>query len=307
MIMKRIALYHIETLLWISRLGTFAGAANRLNTTQPAISARVKELEAQLGIPLFRREGRRMTLTVRGRKLVEDWEPIWSALEGSLLDITGSGFGRGVIRIGAGEIAAASCLPAFLIDLEGHLPGVTIELAIDLTATMLEQVLGGTRDIVFLAGPVVSPGIRTRSIGAVELLWAASPEVGDRMRREPGWLPTIWSLPHHSPVHGVMRAALAKIELKARAINTINNVRMLVDIIKAGGGIALLPATMIQQLLRSGELCEVLDRPLDAIVFQAVIRSDETDPIVLEIFDRTIDLRIAPARLPQVSNVHALS
>lgn len=297
--MKRVALYHIETLLWITRLGTFAGAAERLNTTQPAISARVKELEAQLGIALFRREGRRMTLTVRGRKLVEDWEPIWAALEGSLLDLEGSGFGRGVVRIGAGEIAAASCLPSFLIDLEDHLAGVTIELAIDLTATMLEQVLGGTRDIVFLAGPVASPGIRTRSIGVVELLWVASPQIGDRMREEPGWLPTIWSLPPHSPVHGVMRASLSKIGPRAHAINTSNNVRTLIDIVTSGGGMALLPATMVHQGLGSGELREVLDRPLDVIVFQAVIRSEETDPIVLEIFGRTDDLRIAPAPIPR--------
>ena len=293
--MKRVALYHIETLLWISRLGTFAAAAERLNTTQPAISARVKEIEAQLGISLFRREGRRMTLTVRGRKLVEDWEPIWSALEGSLLDISGSGFGRGVVRIGAGEIAAASCLPVFLIDLEQHLPGVTIELAIDLTATMLEQLLAGARDIVFLAGPVASPGIRTRPIGKVELLWVAAPEIGHRMAHDPGWLPTIWSLPRHSPLHGIMRTALSQIGPKASAINTSNNVRMLIDIITAGGGIALLPVSMIDQPLRSGALREVLSRPPDSVLFQAAIRSDEADPIVLDIFERTIDLRIAPS------------
>jgi len=61
--MNRIALYHLETLLWIARLGTFAAAAERLNTTQPAISARVRELEAQIGYAIFQREGRRMMLT----------------------------------------------------------------------------------------------------------------------------------------------------------------------------------------------------------------------------------------------------
>jgi DNA-binding transcriptional LysR family regulator len=291
--MKRVALYHIETLLWISRLGTFAAAAERLNTTQPAVSARVREIEAQLGLVLFRREGRRMRLTVRARKLVEDWEPIWSALEGSLLDISGSGFGRGVVRVGAGEIVAASCLPAFLIDLERHLPGVTIELAIDLTATMLEQLLAGTRDIVFLAGPVTSPKIRTRSIGGVELLWVATPAIYARMRREPGWLPTIWSLPRHSPLHGVMRTQLEGLMPQSPPINTSNNVRMLIDIVVVGGGMALLPATMIHQELRAGTVCEVFGRPPDAVVFQAAIRSDTTDPIVLEIFKRTVDLRIA--------------
>src|SRR3546814_14165126 len=54
MSINRIAFYHLETLLWIARLGTFAAAAERLNTTQPAISARVRELENHLGTVLFR-------------------------------------------------------------------------------------------------------------------------------------------------------------------------------------------------------------------------------------------------------------
>ncbi|EJL24081.1 LysR family transcriptional regulator, partial [Novosphingobium sp. AP12] len=73
--MKRIALFHLETLMWIDRLGTFAAAAQRLNTTQPAISARVREIEEQLGVALFQREGRRMVLSARGRRLVQASEP----------------------------------------------------------------------------------------------------------------------------------------------------------------------------------------------------------------------------------------
>ena len=75
MSISRIALYHLETLLWIARLGTFGAAAERLNTTQPAISARVRELENLVGKQLFRREGRTMTLTPAGRQLVRESEP----------------------------------------------------------------------------------------------------------------------------------------------------------------------------------------------------------------------------------------
>lgn len=79
--MKRLAIYHFETLLWIDRLGTYRAAAERLNTTQPAISARVREIEDQLGVALFRREGRQMVLTTRGRDLVRDIEPLWAGFE----------------------------------------------------------------------------------------------------------------------------------------------------------------------------------------------------------------------------------
>lgn len=68
--MRRLSLYHLETLLWISRLGTFAAAAERLNTTQPAISARVRELESRLGYAIFQRAGRAMARM--WRVLMED-------------------------------------------------------------------------------------------------------------------------------------------------------------------------------------------------------------------------------------------
>src|SRR5690606_36928179 len=72
MSINRVSLYHLETLLWIDRLGTFSAAAERLNTTQPTVSARMRELEQRLGTALFRREGRAMSLTAAGRKLVRD-------------------------------------------------------------------------------------------------------------------------------------------------------------------------------------------------------------------------------------------
>ncbi len=159
--MKRIALFHLETLMWIDRLGTFAAAAQRLNTTQPAISARVREIEEQLGVPLFQREGRRMVLSARGRRLVQATEPLYHGLEQVLLEASDFAGATASVRIGAGEIAAASCLPSFIQAIERDRPGVAMEIEIDLTAPLLHQLLNGTRDIVFLAGPVASPGMRT--------------------------------------------------------------------------------------------------------------------------------------------------
>ena len=104
--MKRLAIYHLETLLWIARLGTFRAAAERLNTTQPAISARVREIEEQLGVALFRREGRNMVLTARGRALVADFEPLWAGFESALFRASDFGGATGIVRIGSGEIAA---------------------------------------------------------------------------------------------------------------------------------------------------------------------------------------------------------
>lgn len=290
--MKRIALYHLETLTWIARLGTFQAAAERLHTTQPAISARVREVEDQLGIALFRREGRRMVLTARGRLLIDSCEPLWTGLEQALLDISDFAGASGMIRIGSGEIAAASCLPAFIQAVERDMPGVSMEVELDLTARMLQLLLTGARDLVFLAGPVASPNIRTRPIGALRLAWVAGRAVaqaGGFARPLP-----VWSLPDPSPIHAVMRDTLAQHGVAARSINSCNNVRTLVEIVANGGGAAVLPETMVRGEIASGRLVEILPRPDRMLHFEAAIRAREQEPLVLELFRRTAGLQIDP-------------
>lgn len=290
--MKRIALFHLETLMWIDRLGTFAAAAQRLNTTQPAISARVREIEEQLGVPLFQREGRRMVLSARGRRLVQASEPLYHGLEQVLLEASDFAGATGAVRIGSGEIAAASCLPAFVQAIERERPGVSMEIAIDLTTPLLQQLLGGLRDIVFLAGPVASPGMRTTRIGSVELVWAAGRAVaqaGGFVRALP-----VWSLPEHSPLHAVTLRSLEAHGLTPRALHTCNNVRTLIEIVASGEGAAVLPETMVRDRLANGDLTEVLARPAHRVRFEAAIRTRERDPVILDLFDRAAGLAIDP-------------
>ena len=288
--MKRFAIYHLETLLWIARLGTFQAAAERLNTTQPAISARVKEIEAQLGVRLFRKDGRRMVLTPRGRNLVQDCEPLWAGLEKALLQASDFSGARGTVRIGTGEIAAASCLPAFVQSVERDLPGVRLEIELDLTARMLQQLLAGTRDMVFLAGPVASPGVRAQPIGAVSLRWLASPQVvAAGGFAEP--LP-VWSVGAHSPIHRVLQDTLAG-GLPCRSVNICNNVQTMIGIVAAGAGAGLFPATMVRAAMADGRLVEVLPPPVQTIPFEAAIRAGEQDPLILELFRRAGGLEIS--------------
>ena len=287
--MRKLAIYHLETLLWIARLGTFRAAAERLGTTQPAISARVREIEQQLGIALFRREGRGVVLTARGRQLVQDCEPLLAGFERALLaagDLAGA---RGVVRLGAGEIAAASCLPGFVADVSRDLPGVTLEIDLDLTARMLQHLLGGTRDLVFLAGTVASPGVQTAPIGEVGLVWLAAPAtIAAGGFNQP--LP-VWSVGAHSPIHQVLLAELAD-GLPHRSVNVCNNVQTMIGIVAGGAGAALFPETMVRGALAAGLLAEAHPSPRRRIAFEAAIRSGEQDPLILEMFHRAAALRI---------------
>lgn len=289
--MRRLSLYHLETLLWISRLGTFAAAAERLNTTQPAISARMRELESQIGYPIFQRAGRTMALTVRGRELVRDCEPLWSAIERTLAQSSSFEGASGIVRIGAGEIAAATCLPAFLADLKSAMPRATLEVEIDLSQAMLRKLLGATHDLIFLSGPVSTPNILTRRIGEAEMIWVASPALGLVPEARPAGVP-IWLIHSHSPIHAVALASLDEGGLGGSVINLSNNVRLMVDVVLAGGGMAFVPEIMVRSHLERGSLVELRFVARRSLPFQVAIRAQERDPLIRDMFDRATLLRI---------------
>ncbi|MYJ92884.1 MAG: LysR family transcriptional regulator, partial [Chloroflexi bacterium] len=63
-------LARLEAFVEVSAARSFSRAAERLNLTQPTVSARIAQMEAQLGVGLFERLGRRVRLTDAGRALL---------------------------------------------------------------------------------------------------------------------------------------------------------------------------------------------------------------------------------------------
>lgn len=293
MSINRIAFYHLETLLWIARLGTFSAAAERLNTTQPAISARVRELENLAGKKLFHREGRTMTLTPAGRRLVRESEPLVARFQDIMQGTSTLIDSSGIVRIGAGEIAAASCLPGFIAGIQRDLPNVALEIEIALTADLIQQILTGRMDLVFGAGRIAHPALRTMPIGSVGLLLLANPDTVAALRTGEAARFPIWSLSSHSPLYQIMKDAIAEAGLASRSINLCNNARMMIDIVAAGDGIGIFPDSMVRQQLKEGRLVPVPDAiPLPPVEFQVAIRAGETDPLILHIFERASNLDI---------------
>src|ERR1700740_3809976 len=60
----------IETFMWVVTLGSFRGAAQKLNTTQPAISQRIAQLEREVGVKLLQRDRRQVLPTPSGRQMM---------------------------------------------------------------------------------------------------------------------------------------------------------------------------------------------------------------------------------------------
>src|SRR3546814_19050122 len=68
---RMITLKQLEAFNWIAKLDTFERAAAKLNTTQSAISKRIQELEASIGLPWLDRSHRGARLTRHGEQLLD--------------------------------------------------------------------------------------------------------------------------------------------------------------------------------------------------------------------------------------------
>src|SRR5712692_3119805 len=90
---------HLETLLWVARLGGISAAAQHLNLTQPAVTRRIQELERELGAKVLRRQGRNVVPTAVGQSCLIGAERILSEVETMKIAAVGDA-AVGTIRVG---------------------------------------------------------------------------------------------------------------------------------------------------------------------------------------------------------------
>lgn len=295
--MFKLGLHHLETLCLIHRLGSFAAAADQLNTTQSAISSRVKEMESRLKTSLFRKEGRRMALTMRGRDLVRRSEPLLQQMNGVLLSAMDDDNPFGMVSLGLGESAAMTWLPAFLQRMSRVMPNIGWDITVDVTQNLRQRIIDGTLDIGVMAAPVDGQSLLAKPIARIDLTWMASSSFvdsrGGRVSLQDG---PVWSLPRPSYHYYFIAAAIraARVEgVPMPTINTCNHVQTLIKVIAAGSGMAMLPEQQVRDRVANGEFQKLpFSQPTHTIDFAVVRRHEEADTIVLKVFDQALKMKM---------------
>src|SRR3546814_19744074 len=96
----------IEALYWVVELGGFAKAADKLNTTQSAITKRIKELEADVDIQVFDRSSKKAVITQKGREIFDMADSLLSLRDVMLIRLKGHHTFSGPLRMGITECPA---------------------------------------------------------------------------------------------------------------------------------------------------------------------------------------------------------
>jgi DNA-binding transcriptional LysR family regulator len=260
----RLTLDQLEALVWISRLGSFRAAARHLNLSQPAISGRIRELELQIGTPLFDRSQMRPRVTRRGAEVVRHAEQIMR-----LRESLAAQFGKqhalvGTFRMGVADSFAMTHLPALLTAFARHHPAAQLELDIDFSANLDRKLHAEELDVAILHAPTPGPTIVVEPLTRFALAWFTSPAMK---------LPATVLAPEHladvpilcNPRPSHLYASIIEwfgaAGLAPRRINTCTNLSVITRLVMAGFGVAVLPTVLVQQQVRAGELRRMRTTP----------------------------------------------
>jgi len=170
----------LEMLLGVAQTGSLNSAAQQIGVSQQAVSARIRAMEAQTGVPLVLRSPRGSSLTPQGAVIAE-----WAS---RLLDVA-AGLDAGIaalrtdrrsrLRVSSSSTIAEQLLPTWLSSFRaaGHPAGPAPDVV--LTAVNSETVVGhvadGAADLGFIEGPRRPARLRSRVIGHDRLAVVVAP------------------------------------------------------------------------------------------------------------------------------------
>lgn len=155
-------LRHLVYFREVARRLHFRRAAEALAIAQPALSRQIAQLESALGARLFSRSSRRVELTPAGAALVEQVEPVLTALMRVPADMKAVAEGRvGRLRVAFTGLAMATVLPDILRKFHRQFPGIGLELNESPTSSQVAALRAGEIDCGFFHPDAPSPGIAT--------------------------------------------------------------------------------------------------------------------------------------------------
>jgi DNA-binding transcriptional LysR family regulator len=227
----------------VVREGGVTRAAERLHRVQSNVTTRIRQLEEDLSVPLFIREGKRLHLAPAGQVLLGYAERLLALADearGAVRDAKP----RGTFRLGAMESTAAVRLPGLLSEYHRRHPGVVLELRTGNPQVLGAAILAGALDAALVAEPIADAPFEKAFAFDEELVIVASahhPPISGK-----GSLPrTIIVFEHGCPHRKRLEDWYAsRREMPERTIELASYHAMLGCIV-AGMGISLIPKSVL--------------------------------------------------------------
>ncbi|MDI9795113.1 LysR family transcriptional regulator [Pseudomonas aeruginosa] len=164
----------LETFVWVARLKSFRLTAEKLFSTQASISSRIAVLEDELGVKLFVRDSRGVTLTPEGDKVLAYAERMMDTMHALKQSLDTGASTQGRIRIGAMDTVIHTWLSPLVARVTETFPAVEIELMADTARNLSEQLQKGYLDLIFQTDSLRHESVLNLELGSYPLRWIVS-------------------------------------------------------------------------------------------------------------------------------------
>ncbi|WLQ32950.1 LysR family transcriptional regulator [Streptomyces castrisilvae] len=228
--------------------GSFTAAARAELIVQSALSTSVRNLERELGADLFERTGRRVVLTEAGRALIPSARTVLAGTDAARDAVAAvSGLASGRVRIGTIQTLTCVDLAAELAAFHRVWPGVQISLREATTPELVAGVRAGELDLAYLApdDAALPEDITAFASWREDLVLITAPghrlaTAGRALIRDLADEPFV-DFRAGTGLETAVRRLAAHCGLERRITCDVTQIRLLVDLVRAGIGVAIVP------------------------------------------------------------------
>jgi DNA-binding transcriptional LysR family regulator len=241
-----------RTFLAIAAHGSFLEAARRLHVTQSTVSARIQNLEADLGVRLFVRNRAGASLTPAGRRFLRHAKTLVLTVEQARHDLGLPSRYRASIRIGGRIALWDGFLPRWVGWMRRTAPDVSIRSEIGFEEDLMRRLVEGTLDIGLMYTPSHAPGLVVEHLFDETLVLVSS-------RRDLRWPGDDYIYVDWGPgFYAKHRESYPDLD---RPPQVVNIGWLGVQLMLANGGACFLPLRMAQPLIDDGRLFKAPEGP----------------------------------------------
>ncbi|WP_460060187.1 LysR family transcriptional regulator [Pseudomonas sp. S2_A05] len=247
----------LETFVWVARLKSFRLTADNLFTTQASISSRIAVLEGELGVKLFLRDSRGVSLTPEGLKVLDYAEQMLDTMAALKQSIETRSSKVGRVRIGVMDTVIHTWLSPLVAQMTDLYPRVEIELVADTALNLCDQLQKGFLDLVLQTDLVRHESVRSLELASHPLGWiVASNSIYNRDYADLAELAQerIITYSKNSRPHQDIVALMQASGVMAPRLNCVNSVSAITRLLRDGFGIGALPPVLVTEELARGEL-----------------------------------------------------
>ena len=278
-------LEQLRVIQTIVQEGTFRGAAVRLNKSQPAVSALVKNLEEALGLPIFSRQSYRPQLTREGKAIVNQAAVVLEETQ-KLTELAQrlSGLEEAEVRLAVNNIFPLQGLLGLLKAVDGQYPATQITLTNDSMGGAMERLTKGEAEVaITLETGLDATRMEAVPMNVVRIIPVARPDYGPALRQ---------GSQNARDVRGDVQVIVAdsSISSQKQTLDVITHARHWTvtdfaskkEIIMAGMGWGGLPEHWVADELADGSLVRVLIQgfPIRHAQLFAIRRTDQPQGVV---------------------------